>query len=393
MHPATAGVAEAHPRPGHPAHQAARAYLNRLSFIGADGKQRLLDDAAAALAEAVTAAEQQPHQAPEPSAQDVEAPAIPGYPKHLEGDLQAAAQWRLISPVARRAAEQTMDRLARATTALAAATAAADTNQPVSPQQDAARLAHHSLRQELEELTARHALLMHASVLADAEAAAEPAQHAAVVAAAQATEGQPRPRTAAEIVATEDAFMALVNGAEDRIAEALAEQRRLTREALHRIFPYAVTSTGRHTVRRNLLDNSGLGIDAYTQASRAIGENAAKLQSVEAAYRSGAVSFGHPPVTHDDVEQARAALQRAETRFADLAISRPNTLRALKALDGATHLQPSAPETPAARAARIAAQSRERSKATAPRTDPAAEQARQAHHSSAQAHQPGLRPA
>ncbi|MFI5689115.1 hypothetical protein [Streptomyces sp. NPDC051636] len=394
VHPATAPVAEAHPRPGHPANQAARAYLNRLSFIGADGEQRLLDDAAAALAEAVTAAEQQPDQAPAHNATDVQAPAIPGYPKHLEGDLQAAAQWRLISPVARRAAEQTMDRLARATSALAQATAAADANESASPQQDAALLSHHSLHQELEELTARHALLMHASVLADAEAAAEPAKHAAVVAAAQATEGQRRASTAAEIVAAEDAFMAHVNGAEDRIAATLSEQRRLTREALQRIFPYAVTSTGRHTVRRNLLENSGLGIDAYTQASRAIGESARKLESVEAAYRSGAVSFGRPSVSQEDVEQARAALQRAQTRFADMRISRPNTVRALKALDGAAHRDPSPSEAPAARAARIAAQSRERSKATAPaapRTDPAAEQVRQAHNSSAQAHHPGVR--
>ncbi|MFF9607573.1 hypothetical protein ACF1GY_35825 [Streptomyces sp. NPDC014684] len=234
VHPATAGVAEAHPRPGHPATEAARAYLHRLSLIGADGEQRLLDDAAAALTEAVTAAEQQPDRAPARNALDVQAPALPGYPKHLEGDLQAAAQWRLISPVARRAAEQTMDRLARATTALAQATAAADAKQPASPQEDEALLAHHSLLQELEELTARHALLMHASVLADAEAAAEPAKHTAVVAAAQATEAQPRPSTAAEIVAAEDAFMAHVNGAEDRIAQTLSEQRRLTREALQR---------------------------------------------------------------------------------------------------------------------------------------------------------------
>ncbi|MER6434177.1 hypothetical protein ABT272_41865 [Streptomyces sp900105245] len=202
VHPATASVAEAHPEPGHGANMAARAYLRRLSLIGTDGEPRLLDDAAAALAEAVTAAEQQPRPAPAPSATAMEAPAIPGYPKHLEGDLQAAAQWRLISPAARHTAEQTMDRLARATSTLAQATAAADVHEPVSPQQDAALLSHRSLHQELEELTARHALLMHASVLADAEAAAEPAQHAAVVAAAaQATEAQPRPSTAAEMAA------------------------------------------------------------------------------------------------------------------------------------------------------------------------------------------------
>ncbi|MFE5219312.1 MULTISPECIES: hypothetical protein [unclassified Streptomyces] len=395
VHPATAAVAAAHPEPGHGANMAARAYLHRLSLIGTDGEPRLLDDAAAALAEAVRAAEQQPDRAPDPGAKGGEAPAIPGYPKRLEGDLQAAAQWRLISPAARRAAEQAMDRLARATSALAQATAAADVNQPPSLQEDAALLSHRSLHQDLEELTARHALLMHASVLADAEAAAEPAKHAAVVAAAQATEARPRPGTAAEMVAAEDAFMAHVTGVEDRIAESLAEQRRLTVEALQRIFPSAVTSTGRHTVRRNLLENSGLSLDAYQHAYRAIGESAGKLQSVEAAYRSGAVSIGRPPVSHEDVEQARAALQRAQTRFADLRISRPNTLRALKALDGATHHEPSPPDARAARAARIAAQSRERSNAApaAPRPHTAAEQARQAHHSAAQQHQPGVRPA
>ncbi|MER6473055.1 hypothetical protein [Streptomyces collinus] len=55
-------------------------------------REHLVDDAAAALAEAVTAAEQQRDPAPDPSARDVQAPAIPGYPKRLEGDLQAAAQ-------------------------------------------------------------------------------------------------------------------------------------------------------------------------------------------------------------------------------------------------------------------------------------------------------------
>ncbi|MFI9248147.1 hypothetical protein ACIGXF_37585 [Streptomyces sp. NPDC053086] len=116
---------------------------------------------------------------------------------------------------------------------------------------------------------------------------------------------------------------------------------------------------------------------------------------MEAAYRSGAVSFGRPPVSQEGVEQARAALQRAETRFTDMRISRPNTIRALKSLDGAAR-EPSGSDAPAARAARIAAQSRERSKATAPavpRTDPTAEQVRQAHNSSAQAHHPGVRPA
>ncbi|WP_435279943.1 hypothetical protein [Streptomyces sp. 1222.5] len=97
--------------------------------------------------------------------------------------------------------------------------------------------------------------------------------------------------------------------------------------------------------------------------------------------------------------EERACRCPAETRFSDLRISRPNTLRALRALDRAVHHEPSGSEAPAARAARIAAQSRERSKTTAP-TAPrthtattAAEQVHQAHHSAAQQHQPGVRPA
>ncbi|SEC04850.1 hypothetical protein SAMN05216532_0300 [Streptomyces sp. 2231.1] len=247
--------------------------------------------------------------------------------------------------------------------------------------------------------TPTNALLMHAGVLADAEAAAEPAKHAAIVAAAQATEPQMQARTAADLKAVQEAFMHHVTRAEEGINHALQEQRCLAREALHRIFPAAITHTGLHQVRTHLIEGSGLGLDAYHQAYREIGRQERRLVELQAAYRSAVVDFGRPAVTHDDVEQARTAAADARTTFEDLRISRPHTLRALKALSNAARQDYPAPDTPATRAARLAAQSRERARtaaastpAAAPRTDPAAQQ--QARHAGLQSglrEGPGLR--
>lgn len=374
--PATAAVAAAHPDAQHPANQAARAYLNRLSLIGLDGAEHLLADAAHALTEALAAAEQRPAPAPEADA-SAQKPAIPGYPKHLADDLQAAAQWRLLSPAARRSAEQTMDQLVQAATALTQARAAAEPNQPRSAQEYQALHTHNHLLEQLDELNARHALLMHASVLADAEAAAAPAAHAAIVAAQQTSEAPGRPSTAADLIAGHKAFMEEVNAAEDRIAQTLGAQRQLTRDALHRIFPQTVGASSLHLLRTELVEHSGLGLDAYNQAYRATRDTVRTLEDLEARYRSSTVEFGRPPVDAEQVEQARAAVQRAEDHFDDVQISRPLTFRALKALDGAAGLEPSDSDTLATRAARLAAQSRERalqSAPTAPRTNPAAGQ-------------------
>ncbi|MFI1701410.1 hypothetical protein ACH419_36395 [Streptomyces bobili] len=390
--PATAAVAEAHPDSRHPANQAARAYLHRLSLIGPDGEDRLLADAAHALNEALAAAVQRPTPA-EDAAESVETAAIPGYPKHPEGDLQAAAQWRLLSPAARRSAEQTMEQLVQAATDLARATAGADPKQPASAQEDHALRTHSHLQGYLDELTARHALLMHANVLADAEAAAVPATHAAIVAAAQASEAAPRPGTAAELIAGQDAFMEQVNSAEDRIAHTLDAQRRLTRDALYRIFPQAVTSTGLHTVRTQLVEHSGLGLDSYNHAYRETRKAARLLESREASYHSSIVEFGRPPVTAEQVETARAAVQNADTHFAALQTSRSLTLRAVNALNGSATREPSPSDPVAARAARLTAQSRERARRTAPappRTDSTAEQTHQQNVQAPQAG-PGIR--
>ena len=354
-------MAEAHPDPHHPAQQAARAYLNRLSFIGAQGEERLLTGAADAFVEELTAAEavQQPAAAAS-DGDSLEPAAIPGYPKHLEGDLQAAAQWRLNSPAARRAADQAMANLAHAATRLTEASAAADTEQPAGPQESQATRQHTDRYQELDELNARHALLMHASVMAEAEAAGETAGHDAI-AAAQGTEDiRTRPRTTGEMWASHEAFMAQVNAAKDRIAQTLGVQRQLTRDALHRLFPQTVGSRGLHQLRAQLIDHSGLGFAAYNQAWRAIGDTAQTLEYLETRYRSGTVEPGRPPVTAEQVEQARTTAHDASRDFDDLKRSQPLTLRAVKALDGVAGLDPSSTDSIAARAAKITAQSSRR---------------------------------
>ncbi|MEV0027129.1 hypothetical protein AB0H45_34040 [Streptomyces atroolivaceus] len=115
------------------------------------------------------------------------------------------------------------------------------------------------------------------------------------------------------------------------------------------------------SVRRRLTEYSGLGADDLARAYAAVGSRGRELQSLEATYRSNVVEF--PPVTYEQVEAARAAAQRAETAFAELSVSQPLTRRAVNALNRAA--APDLPaDTPAARAAQIAAQTRQRSRRT-----------------------------
>lgn len=314
-HPQTAAAAAAHPDPQHPAHQAARTYLHRLSLLGPDGEERLLDDAALDFTEALTAAETA-QQTTTPTAPVPE--AIPGYPKHLTSDLQAAAQWRLISPAARRAADRTMDSLVHAETTLTEESATAGPERFAHAESQARRL-HTDLHQELDELNARHALLMHTYVLAEAEAAGKTASQHAIITAAQATEtAHGRPRTTEEMHTTHKALMTEVNAAEDRIARTLGEQRQLTRDALHRLFPQTVSSFGLHQLRSQLIDHSGLGLDAYNKAWHAIGATAQNLERLEARYRNGITGPDRAPVTAKQLEQARTTAQEAEAYFTEL---------------------------------------------------------------------------
>ncbi|MGW1506119.1 hypothetical protein ACWCQW_48050 [Streptomyces mirabilis] len=121
-----------------------------------------------------------------------------------EDVLQAAARWRLQSPKARRPAEQTTQYLVQASTTHALtrdAAAQAETCKTPSPAEDEAMRTRTRAGQDLHELTARDALLMHADVLADAEDAAGAALHRIPVTLGQAAEAQSQPRTTAEVVA------------------------------------------------------------------------------------------------------------------------------------------------------------------------------------------------
>ncbi|WP_351234784.1 hypothetical protein [Streptomyces sp. NPDC002133] len=238
-------------------------------------------------------------------------------------------------------------------------------------------------QRELDQLTARHAMLMHGSVLADAEEAGQTAAREAVVAAAQATEPPPgQRRTVAYDLQIQDAFMAHVNAAEDGIAHTLHEQRQLARDALHRLFPQTSGSSGLNRLRTELVEHSGLGTDAYNGAYHASGEARRKLWNLQSRLDSGYMEFGRPPVTGEQVKQVRLHLKAMEERFDALRVSRPTTLRAVQALDSVKALHPSAGGGIAARAAQIADQSRERTRqpaATPARNEPTTHAQHQQH--------------
>ncbi|MFB6984615.1 hypothetical protein ACNPQN_32730 [Streptomyces sp. NPDC056297] len=387
--PEIAAAIAAHPDPQHPVHQAARMYLLQLARRGRvpGAAQDLLGDAGAAAAQALAEAGAVPS-----SAQRADAPAPPtaiaGYPRLLP-DLQAAARWRTVSPAARRDAEQTMEQLVQASTRLAQAAAEGEPwldGRPRNPVEAQALDTRDYYRQHLDELNSRHAVLMHASILADAESAAEAARHAAIAAAAEATlPPADQPRTKGQAMKDHDAFMAQVSTAEEGISQTLGEQRQLTRDALHRLFPQITGSSGLHLLRAQLIDHSGLGLDAYKRAYHTIGETGRQLAALEAGYRSGHVEIGRPQVTAAQVEQARSDARKANQRFTDLRTSQPQTLRAVRVLDGVMGLSPSADHGPAARAARLTAQSRERAllptpMAAGPRRNRTTGQAPQTHH-------------
>lgn len=326
----------------HPVQQVTRADIDRLA--GPEGMEGLRVGARDALTEALARATGQA--AAEDTVGSGGRAAVPGYPRHLPSEQQAAAQWRAISPVARRAAEQAMSQLVEAVTTLTEATASGAAVQ----RDDSARIG-------LEQLNARHALLMHAMVLADAEAAAVPAAHEAVVAAAQATAARAGSPTEGEAMTEEAGFMARVNTAQDRIAETLTKQQQVTSDALHRLFMYPISSSELHLMRTQLIDDSGLGLDAYNQAYRTLSEASGYLQQLEDGH--------HPKAPPGQVAEARTRVRQAEAEFTDLQLSRTVTLRAVTALDGVAGIAPSS-KSAAARAAEIVAQSRERALQGAP---------------------------
>ncbi|WP_331725930.1 hypothetical protein [Streptomyces sp. NBC_00470] len=378
-HPHTAPVAHNHPDPQHPAHQAARDYLRRLSLLSPTAQEFLRDGAVRDFTEALAAAEQAPYP-PEARAEAAEPAAVPGYPLRLAGDLQAAAQWRLLSPSAQHAAEYSMANLAAAESALTTTQAGADTELPPGPLENQALRWRTDVHQELTELNSRHALLMHASVLADAEKAAEQARQHAIATAARAIDvTHDRPVTTGAEPSGHEAFMTQVHAAEHRIARTLETQRLLTRDAMHRLFPQTAHSSSLHDLRARLIDHSGLGIDAEFEASRAVVAAEDRLARLLAPAREGTVDPGRAPGSEQERAAARETVREAESAFRDLERSRAMTLRAVRVLDGAAGLEPSSSDAAAALGARIAEQSRRRAQRTgptAPRHEPAAQQQR-----------------
>ncbi|MFF8431739.1 hypothetical protein ACF07Y_42770 [Streptomyces sp. NPDC016566] len=305
--------------------------------------------------------------------------AVPGFPRQFT-DSQAAAAWRALSPPARREADVAMDTLlwaqvwhlqvAAETSTQLSGSAAPPTPQKrheVYEREEDARDSLALFQHRLDELTARHALLMHGAVLVDIEHAARWARHRAVV-AAQATlspAGQP-PRTDDAVLSEHDALMARVQAAQEPIGHALAEQRQMTRDALHRLYPTMTGSQGIEQLRIQLVDDSGLGTAHYTLASRELSDAQREHADLEARSTAANLEPGAAPVTEEEISDARARVERAGQNLTELTSSRTDTLRALQALRSVAELTPTPPGGVAARAQHLAAQSRQRAQTPTP---------------------------
>ncbi|MFJ5635270.1 hypothetical protein ACIQF5_21865 [Streptomyces goshikiensis] len=381
--PETARAIAAHPDPQHPVRQAAATYLHRLARLGRDlapanrSVREARDQLNAAVASSAADAG--------PAAPDSLPPALPDHPR-LMADVEAAAAWRARSPAARRDAERYMDDLVRAHTNLAVAQAAAA--QPPADPRDPDEATEADRRdyfeQRLKELNNRHTVLMHGSVLAEAEAAAKQAKHQAFVDAAQATLPRTPRTTLSETEADHEAFTAHITVAEERIEQALDEQRQHARNALARHFPTAAGNRAIGQLRTRLMDRAGLGLDSYRQAHRAVRDASRAVHDLKSRLASGRTGFGESPVTAEQVAEATARHTAAEQHFDDLAVSQARTLEALNALGRVSTLAPTGPEGRAALIAQITAQSRERALPTP--TEPTAESPARTAHARGQAH-------
>ncbi|RNG38006.1 hypothetical protein [Streptomyces botrytidirepellens] len=371
--PETAAAAAARPDPQHPVHQAVRTYLQHLAHIGRlpGADQDLMADAREALTEALAEGDTTPTAALAPQPR----PALPGYPKILT-DLEAAAAWRLISPTGHQEAAESMEQLVQMSVTLTEVTSKHGQPPPYFQHW------HTACQKHLNELNSRHALLMHATVLAEAEVAADAAkQMAARIATEPPLLPDPggRPRTAEAI---QEAYMEEVNA----VDQALNEQRQLTRDAMHHLFPHAVGTSGLHLLREKLIHNSGLDSGTYERALQAVGDAQRELGARQSRLNSGYRESGSVPMTTEHVEHARTEFHNVKRRHDDLLVSLLVGTRAMKALERVVDLPPSKPDGIAARTARIAAQICQRSRAPAaiaPRADALAteQQYRHAQHS------------
>ncbi|MFG3207357.1 hypothetical protein [Streptomyces sp. NPDC048192] len=306
------------------------------------------------------------------------------------GDMEAAAAWRVLCPVAGREAERAMEELVRAEARLLQArTAAQPGHGPVpagAEPGDAlsrvrqirhrrraqgleadARGAREYARHRLEDLDARHAVLWHGLALVDAQHAAQRARHVGAVAAAQATlsPADQLPTTTEGVLAEHDAFEAFdtqLQAVRERIDHVLAEQRQSTRDALHRLLPRTVGRRAMTRLRTQLVDNSGLSRNAELKVIRALFAAKAEFENLQARFTNGTPQHGRPPLAEEEVLKAQRRLKQAERELAQLRSSRLDTLRALDALDSVADLTPTPATGSAARAIHITAASRARTR-------------------------------
>lgn len=325
-------------------------------------------------------------------------PAIPGFPRTF-GDLEAAAAWRVMSPAARRDADQAMADLVRADTRVAQTRAHAANwvnGRPPDPGEAQAIDERDRCANRLDELHAHHAALMHGGLLAAAEVAARIARHHAAAAAAQATLALPaQSQASGSSVNEHDAFIAQIGTADARIHDVLEGQRQLCVNALHRCLPEAAEPRGMNQLRSQVLEHAGLGFDAQSKAARRVSEASQTVIDLEEALQEAGSSVDHARVTIGQVDEAGTSLRSAEQAFAERLADQQDTRAALAALEGVATRPPSDQGGVAARVARFVAQIGRRAQeaATAARPGGAnstADQADHAHHE--QTRQPAFRP-
>ncbi|MET8682199.1 hypothetical protein ABZW18_32660 [Streptomyces sp. NPDC004647] len=344
-HPETATVLATPPdaHGEHPAREAARAYLTRLNRIGPAVDADLLNDIRADFDDTLRELDdaQPPRDAPAPAPAAPVVGAVPGFPVQLGSDLQAAAAWRAKVPTARHEAEKTQGALTRAADALTEITAhhAPEQPLPLPQRQSRDRIMDqcNDLRSTLTNLDAQHAALTYLSVLADAEHAAESALALVIT-----TEHEKRARPTAGRYTREenDAWGAALEAGERAITDIVSAQRRLTRDALHRLFPRQAGPDGGRALRRQMIDNAGLGGEEFQRVYDRIPIARRHLDQLQRSYNSPHVEFGKAPVTAAQVDQAREHLKHTEHRFENLRRDRPATLRAVRLLEAVMELKP-----------------------------------------------------
>ncbi|MFB6984513.1 hypothetical protein [Streptomyces sp. NPDC056304] len=333
--PETAAALAAYPDPAHPARQAVNSYVRALAVIGPDSHE---EDTHDRLALARAALEQVLTRATVPHAAEAPPAAVPGFPQMMD-DLQAAAAWRRISPEDRREAEEAMGDLVRAQAWLAEAAvsraAGHGTWARTSGEHEAIEL-QSAAAARLQHMSARHALLMHATIYGEAEVAAEVARRAPFSAAEHVALPYNRER--------QGSFEQHLQETESRIDQVLAWQRAFTRAAQRRLARPG--TRGLLSLDRVLVANASM-----------VNEARETLNSLESALRAREQKFAGPRVTEEQVAKARHRFDTELRRQEEVQQANAVTAKAVSALRAASEPPGS---NAAYRAKRIAQAARER---------------------------------